>query len=60
MHIKKEKHYAIIKPEMNATQRTKKIKSVSDRFTDVPIDKRISISKIKDSKCPFKTGGRFK
>ncbi|TFB08162.1 PD-(D/E)XK nuclease family protein [Candidatus Atribacteria bacterium MT.SAG.1] len=47
-YIKKEK------PEINTTQRTKKIKSVSDRFTNVPIDKRISISKIKDSKCPFK------
>ena len=44
----------IIKPEVNITQSAKKIKSVSDRFTNVPIDKRISISKIKDSKCPFK------
>ncbi|MCG2791042.1 MAG: PD-(D/E)XK nuclease family protein [Actinomycetia bacterium] len=44
----------IYKPEINATQLTKKIKSVSDRFTNVPIDKRISISKIKDSRCPFK------
>ena len=44
----------IYKPEINTTQRTKKIKSVSDRFTNVPVDKRISISKIKDSKCSFK------
>ena len=44
----------IYKPEINATQRAKKIRSVSDRFTNIPIDKRISISKIKDSKCPFK------
>ena len=50
----KEVEYENNKPEINATQRTKKIKSVSDRFTNVPIDKRISISKIKDSKCPFK------
>ena len=27
---------------------------VYDKFTDVPIEKRISISKIKDSQCPFK------
>jgi uncharacterized Zn finger protein (UPF0148 family) len=50
----KEVEYENNKPEINATQRTKKIKSVSDKFTNVPIDKRISISKIKDSKCPFK------
>jgi len=50
----KEVEYENNKPEINATQRTKKIKSVSNRFTNVPIDKRISISKIKDSKCPFK------
>jgi len=50
----KEVKYEINKSEENAIQRTKKIKSVSDRFTNVPINKRISISKIKDSKCPFK------
>jgi uncharacterized Zn finger protein (UPF0148 family) len=37
----KEVEYENNKPEINAT-------------TNVPIDKRISISKIKDSKCPFK------
>jgi len=50
----KEAEYEIIKPEVNTTQSAKKIRSVSDRFTNIPIDKRISISKIKDSKCPFK------
>jgi len=50
----KEGGNEIYKPEINTAQLTKKIKSVSDRFTNVPIDKRISISKIKDSKCPFK------
>lgn len=50
----KEAEYEIIKSEVNTTQSAKKIRSVSDRFTNIPIDKRISISKIKDSKCPFK------
>jgi len=50
----KEVKYEINKSEINTTQHAKKIISVSDRYTNIPIDKRISISKIKDSKCPFK------
>ena len=47
-YIKKDK------PKVNISQSAKKIRSVSDRFTNIPIDQSISISKIKDSKCPFK------
>lgn len=35
-------------------ERAKIVKSVSGSFTDIPKDQRVSISKIKDSKCPFK------
>jgi len=36
------------------SKQNKIIKSVSETFSNVPENKRISISKIKDSKCPFK------
>lgn len=35
-------------------KQTKIIKSVSGTFSNIPVSERISISKIKDSKCPFK------
>lgn len=43
-----------IKTQTMRPKQVKIIKSVSDRFTNIPKHQNISISKIKDSKCPFK------
>jgi ATP-dependent helicase/DNAse subunit B len=46
--------YEIINPEVTTPKHMKIIRSVSERFSSIPEHQRISISKIKDSKCPFK------
>ena len=50
----KDTEYETIKTETATPKYIKIIKSVSDSFSDIPEGQRISISKIKDSRCPFK------
>ncbi len=46
--------YNTVKSQPVRPQQIKIIKSVSGTFSNIPKSERISISKIKDSKCPFK------
>ncbi len=43
-----------VKSKPMKSKQIKIIKSVSGSFSSIPKNKRVSISKIKDSKCPFK------
>ena len=46
--------YATAKPKLRESKQIKIIKSVSGSFSNIPEHQRISISKIKDSSCPFR------
>lgn len=52
-HIK-DAEYETLKTGVTVPKYIKIIKSVSDKLSNIPEHEKISISRIKDSKCPFK------